>query len=98
MSHRTGGPLRPVVSLLASLPLLWTMVAPSTGLAQEAPPRVALHASSLEAPAPVAKLLNPYRGDPDAAEVEQLLGEQARATGFPPGGRGARRPAVAPSR
>lgn len=83
MSHRTGDPLRPVVSLLATAALLLTMIAPSTGLAQEAPARVALHASSLEAPAPVARLLDPYRGDPDAAEVEHLLREQARATGFP---------------
>lgn len=83
MSHRTGGLPRPVVSLLASLALLVLVIAPSNGLSQEAPASVALHLSSIEAPPPVAKLLDPYRGDPDAAEVERLLGEQARATGFP---------------
>ena len=83
MSHGTGGPLRAVVSLLATWALLPTIIAPSTALTQEAPAHVALHASSLDAPAPVARLLNPYRGDPDAAEVERRLGEQARATGFP---------------
>jgi len=79
MSH----PLRAIVSPLASLALLSSMIAPSTILAQEAPARVALHASSIEAPAPVARLLDPYRGDPGVSEVERLLGEQARATGFP---------------
>lgn len=83
MSHRTGGPLRPVASRLASLSLLASAIAPSIGLSQETPARVMLHASSLEAPASVAKLLDPYRGDPGATEVEHLLGEQARATGFP---------------
>ena len=79
MSYRTARRF----TLVGPPALLAIAFSPYTGAAQETRERVALHASSLEAPAAIARLLNPYRGDPDADEVERLLAEQARATGFP---------------
>ncbi|MFW6088431.1 MAG: hypothetical protein ACODAB_01685 [Gemmatimonadota bacterium] len=79
MSHRAGHSFL----IAAPLALLAIGVSPPPGLTQEPSPRVPLHGSSLEAPPSVAEMLSPHRGDPDAAEVERLLGNQARATGFP---------------
>jgi hypothetical protein len=80
MSYRTARRFR----LVAPPALLVIAFSPYTTVAaQETRERVALHASSLEAPAAIARLLNPYRGDPDADEVERVLADQARTTGFP---------------
>jgi hypothetical protein len=79
MPYRTWHPF----ALAAPLAMLAAALSPSIGATQEFEPRVPLHISSLEAPAAVADLLDPYRGDPDPGAVERVLTEQARATGFP---------------
>jgi len=56
--------------------------APAVGLAQQAE-RVPLHGSSLTAPPRIAEALDPYRANPDSADVARLLTHEARFTGFP---------------
>lgn len=69
---------RQSVVLIALLAVL-----PAVLIAQEAGPRVPLHGSTLEAPPAVADLLDPFRGDPSPDDVERVLAQQERLTGFP---------------
>lgn len=73
------GVMRPAAYLFASM-LLLPIARPPDAPAQE---RDSIHGSALTATPAIAKLLDPFRGQLDSAEVADVLDRRKRYTGFP---------------
>ncbi|MFW6084584.1 MAG: hypothetical protein ACODAA_05170, partial [Gemmatimonadota bacterium] len=71
--------MRPAAYLFASM-LLLPIARPPDAPAQE---RDSIHGSALTATPAIAKLLDPFRGQLDSAEVADVLDRRKRYTGFP---------------
>jgi GWxTD domain-containing protein len=63
--------------------LLVPAILPETAIAQNLPERVQIRGSSLTAPDEIARVLDPFRANPDSNSVANVLTKEAEANGFP---------------